>query len=501
MAEPLPIPADLLVVGGHVLTMDEAAPEFADGAVAIAGGRIVCVGPRAELQARFRAAATLDATGCAVLPGLVDAYAHAGHGLIRGIMHPRAGWPAFPLYWHRTTPEWWRAEADLAALERLMAGVTTGMSVIGATPARADDPVFAAANAQAYAAAGLRLVLGIGPPDPVFPHLPTPFAGSWPQDDGWSKRSFTTEDAERVCGVVITAWHGAAEGRIRVALAPPYLFGRHVMHRRQPHRLPDAADVPAMLDHALRMRAMADQAGVAMHTHMFRGSVDFAERHFGRAHVARLLHGPVTVAHANGLAPDECRVLGEHGVGIATVAATHENLWYGAAPIAQLVRAGCAVGVSTDGAAPYTSLDLWREPARTALLQWQSGDDQAVLPPETLLRMITIDAARALGIADQVGSLSPGKQADIAVLDLSGPHLGPVADLPMSLVFYAAGADVRDVVCQGRVLLRDRRPLRADAAAIGAAAREHAARALAQVDLSAYRRAEPGRWSGRIAWR
>lgn len=492
-------PIDLLVSGGHVLTMDPACAEVADGAVAVDAGRIVAVGPRIELAGRFAPRATLDAAGCAVLPGLVDAYAHAGHGLIRGLMHPAAGWPS-AMYWQATTPAWWRAEADLSALERLQAGVTTGLSVVGATPARVDDPAFADEVAQAYVAAGLSLVLGVGPPDPVFPHLAEPFTGRHLDEGRWVTRPFTAAQALDTTRDLVRRWHGAAGGRITAAIASPYLFGRHVGHRRSPHRLPDAGDAAVIHAHAAAMRDLADATGAIIQTHMFAGSVDYALRHFGAAEVARLLGpGDVLVAHANGLSPAECETLGAAGCGIATVAFTHENLWYGVAPIPDLVRAGCAVAVTTDGAAPYTSLDLWREPARAAWNQWMSTGTQATMPPETLLRMVTIDAARALRLDDRIGSLAPGKDADIVVVDLGAAHLGPVEDLAQSLVFYAAASDVRDVVAKGDWLLRDRVPQRVDPAAVLDAARREARQALAHTDLTPYVRGAD-RWAGHPDW-
>jgi cytosine/adenosine deaminase-related metal-dependent hydrolase len=494
-----PTLVDLLVSGGHLLTMDGEAPEIADGAIAVDAGQIVAVGDRHDIARRFTARQTLDASGCAVLPGLVDAYAHAGHGMIRGLMHPAAGWPS-AMYWHATTPAWWRAEADLSALERLQAGVTTGLSVIGATPARLDDTAFADANAEAYEAAGLSLVLGVGPPDPVFPHLAEPFTGSHRLDGTWVERRFGIDDAMENTRRVVERWHGAAGGRLQVSLASPYMFGRHVEHRRSPHRLPDAADAPAIHAHAQAMRALADAAGVIIQTHMFAGSVDYALRHFGAAEVARLLgHGDVLVAHANGLPPAECEVLGAARCGIATVAFTHENLWYGVAPIPDLVQAGCAVAITTDGAAPYASLDLWREPTRAAWNQWTARGSQMLMPPETLLRMVTIDAARALRLDHRIGSLVPGKDADIVVLDLAAAHLGPVADLAQSLAFYATASDVRDVVAKGDWLLRDRVPLRVDPAGILARARAEAAQALDRTDLAPYRRGS-ARWSGSVDW-
>lgn len=482
------IAADLLVLGGTVVTVDAKDRVIADGGVAIARGRITALGTRAEVEAAYHAPEVVRADSHAVLPGLVDAYAHAGHGMIRGIFNPESAWPTFPLYWHHTTPEWWRADARLSALERLMSGVTTGMSVIGATPARADHAVFSDVNAEAYLEAGLSLVLGVGPPDPVFPHLPEPFEGSFLVGDKWERRRFTYQDAITVTRDVVRRWHGAGDGRVSVAIASPYLLGRHVEHRRMRHRLPDARDVPVMLAHAREMRALADELGVLIHTHMFRGSVAFARAMFGEQETARLLGPDVAIAHANGLDDDEVALLGARGCGIASVAYTHENLWYGVAPIPKLIAAGCPVAVTTDGAAPYTSLDLWREMARARWNQWMVTGDQRLLTPEQTLRTVTIDAARVLNLSDRVGSLEPGKDADLILVDLSGPHLGPVADLAASLVGYATSADVRTVIAKGEVLLRDRTPLRVDRDAILAAAREEAAKALAHIDLAPYRR-------------
>jgi len=490
---------DLVVTGGHILTMTPALPELAVGAVAIDKGRIVAIGSASKIADSFVALQTLDATGCAILPGLVDAYAHAGHGLIRGLMHPNAGWPA-SLYWTATTPDWWRAEADLAQLERLKCGVTTGLSVVGATPARRDDPSFAEANAEAAEASGLSLVVAVGPPDPIFPHLKTPFSGRHWRDGTWVEQPFSEEDTLQNCLAVIDRWHGACGGRINVALASPYLFGRHVMHRRTPHRLPDQGDAAAILKHAQTMRAIADTHGVLIQTHMFRGSVTYAVEHFGLDEVRRLLgDGDVLVCHANGMDTSEIEILGHQHCGIGTVAYTHENLWYGMAPIPALVDAGCRDAITTDGSAPYTSLDLWREPARAAWNQWMASDTQMIMPPETLLRMITIDAAKALGLGARKGSLEVGKDADLVVVDLSAAHLGPIADLAQSLVFYATANDVRDVVADGKIVLRNRTPTKVDGAEIIGRARAEAARALALTDLTPYGRGTD-RWSGSTNW-
>lgn len=492
-----PRSVDLLVLGGPVATMDADDRVIPEGAVAVDAGRIVAVGARAELVARFRGTRTLDAAGHVLLPGLVDTYGHAGHGLVRGHFHPDHGWPAGRLYFEATTPAWWAAEAALAAAERLRFGVTTGQSIVGATPARMDDLAFTEANVRAYLDAGLRLAVGVGPPDPVFPHLEAPWTVRREMDGAWRSFAYGYEEAVANSVAAIERWHGAGAGRVRVQLAPPYLLGRHVAHGRLAgHRLPEASDVPRMREHALEMRALADRHGVQLHTHLFRGSVAFARRHFGDEVVAHLLGPDVVVAHGNGFEPDEVAVLGERGVHVATVAHTHEDLWYGVAPIVELLEAGANVAIATDGAAPYASYDLLREPSRALWHQWARHRSQHALPPGKALRMVTIDAARALGLEAEVGSLEVGKAADLIAVDLRQAHLTPwyPETLPHLLVQYATGRDVAHVVAGGEVLLEDGRHVRVDLPAVLEAARREAEAAFGRRDVRAFRAADRATW-------
>lgn len=491
---------ETIIGGGHLLTMNARDPEHPDGAVAIDGTRIVGAGSREEIETRFVARNHHDATGCVIMPGLVDAYAHAGHGMIRGLFHPESAWPSH-LYWTATTPDWWQADAELAALERLYAGVTTGQSVIGATPARADETIYSDVTAKSYADAGLRFVLGIGPPDPIFPHLPEPFTANRLVDGELKPLHFTSGEAIARSAEAIERWHGAAGGRIHAALAVPYLLGRHVLHKRTPNRVPDAGDAPVMLAHAEAMTALAREHRVAIHTHMFAGGIDFARKHFGQSKLDEILSAcRIVIAHANGLPLTDVQALARHRetLGIATVAFTHENLWYGFAPIPAFRRSGIPVAVTTDGAAPYTSYDLWRELARTAWNQWQGEGTQSVLPPETLLGMVTLEAARVLGLAEEIGSIEAGKKADLLVVSLAGPHFGGIHDVAQSLVLYANSRDVRDVIVDGEFLMRDRSPLRVNPAIIVERARREAQAAMKRADLSPYRR--PGGWNAPTDW-
>lgn len=480
-------PIDLLLAGGMVLTCDANDSIVERGAVAIDGDRIRDVGPLETLQERFRPDAVIDCRDQVILPGLIDTYTHAGHGLIRGLFHPAHGWPTNDLYWHATTPQWWHAEARLASLERTRFGVTTAVAIVGATPPRVDAPIYSLEVARAYARSGLRVLVGVGPPDPIVPHLSEPWTGTRIEAENVEERRFTYDDALSTSSSVIEEIHGTHRGRIRACLAPPYLLGRHVAHGRLALRLPSSDDAPIIARQAERLREHADALGVPLHTHMFRGSVSFCLRELGSEFVERVLGPDVVVAHANGLTRDEIAVLGETGCGISVVPSTHENLWYGFAPIIDLVAAGASVSIATDGAAPYCSLDVLRELSRATWNAWHHYSRQDVLAPHEALRMVTIDAARVLGLEAEIGSLEPGKKADVVTLDLTAPHLTPRTSIAYQLVHYASGHDVRTVVVDGEVLRQGGRFTLLDADEIRAEATEEANKAFERLDVSRFR--------------
>jgi 5-methylthioadenosine/S-adenosylhomocysteine deaminase len=490
-----PIDVDLLINGGTVLTMDPNDRVHAPGSVAVRGNRIIGVGPSEEFT-NFRAERVIDATRMAVLPGLIDTYGHAGHGLIKGVCHPALDWPSEALYFHSTDEQWWYAEGLLSGLERLNFGVTCGFTVVGATPARIDSPVFAEQQARALAELGVRGVIGVGPPDPYVSHLSEPWSGSF-----WSRgkkltRTFTYEEALRNTEAVINSRDRSADGRVRVAIHFPYLFGRAAEHLQQPFVYTDAC-VPKMVDQAEEMRDLADRHQVLLHTHVFRGSVSYALEKFGPERVQRLMGGSgVAFAHSNGLAGVEIDALGAAQAGICVVPFTHENIWYGACPVVELLDAGAVVSVSTDGAAPYCSYDLLMQASRAIWGQWSRSGDLTTMPPGKVLRMITIDAARVLRLDQEIGSLEAGKRADIILIDLDKPHLTPQVMLPRQLAFYATGHDVDTVVVDGKILKQHGRVIAIDEAEVLELAREQAAVAFSRFDVSPWIQTDRAFWQG-----
>jgi cytosine/adenosine deaminase-related metal-dependent hydrolase len=485
----------MLIEGGFVLTMDPQHRLIENGAVAINNRNIVAVDTLDVLQRAYSSDAVIDARNKVVMPGLVDTYGHAGHGLIKGIHHPELGWLTNKLYFYGTDERWWYAEGMLSALERLRFGVTCGFSVVGATPARLDSPVFAQRQAEAVSDVGIRTVLGVGPPDPHVSHIEQPWSGTFWENGEPIQRTFSYQDTIRNSLTIVEDWHNGAEGRIQVALHFPYLFGRQAAHPNIPFVYEDK-HVPVMIEKAEEIRDLADRYQILIHSHAFTGSVAFGLRHFGVNRVHQLLGPDVVLAHCNGLLEEEVRVLGEHGVGIAVVPFTHENILYGPCPVIELLQAGANVTISTDGTAPYCSYDLFKDVSRAMWAQWSRFGNQSLLPVGKALRMVTIDAARALGLADSIGSLEVGKRADIILVDLARPHLTPSVFVPRLLAFYTNGNDVDTVIVDGKILMQGRQVMSVDEAAVLEMAQEEAARAFERLDISAYLEMDGNFWNG-----
>jgi cytosine/adenosine deaminase-related metal-dependent hydrolase len=463
---------ELLIAGGVLVTLDAERRVIADGAVAVSGGRIAAAGPRAEVEAAHpRPARRLDARGKAILPGLFDAHAHAGHGLVKTLGNgDSALWSEACriIYTLASPPEFWAAEARLAGLERLKCGVTTGVSLLGGGDSihRVDDPAPGEARAAALAEIGIRDIMAVGPTRPPFPRDYRNAAGEI-VPIGFERQM-------EVMGLLFERWHGRGLQRL-CALMPVY---RESLH--EPARLAEIeAEGRAVLELAGRFDALLHQDG---HRN---GSVEMAERIFG------LLSPRAFLSHCTDLTEADIESLVRSGAHVvhnpAAIAAVR-----GFCPVVRLLEEGVNLCLGSDATAPDRSGDMFRHMFEAMRYAQRAARDDALLPPGRVLEMVTVDAARALGLAEEIGSLEPGKRADLITVDLTAPHLAP-ANMPVwRLVCFATGADVRDVVVEGRVLMAERRVAHLDEAAIIAEAEARAAEMLRASGLAHLAVEDPG---------
>ncbi len=429
-------PVDLLVRGGLVVTMDDDWNLYPQGAVAVRRGEIALVGPGQQIEAQVEAAQVIDARGCAVLPGLVNAHSHIAMTLFRGMADDMPLEPWLAAVWgvelEHATEENVRLGSRLAFAELMRGGVTTVHDMYW----------HYRATTEVAQQVGFRLVTG-----PSF----IDFVGP----DG-------------------------IQPEAREPLAREYLE----RYREDPliHPCVQAHAAYSVPRRLLELTGgLAQEYGVPFVTHLSETEAEVAqvqERTGLRppAYFDSLgLLGPGSLfAHAVHLNEEEIALLAERGAAVAHCPESNLKLGSGVAPVPDMLQAGVTVGLGTDGAASNNDLDLLGETRTAALLHKGVCQDPTVLPARQALYMATRGSAAALGLGDRIGSLAPGKRADLITLDLSALHLTPRYDVYSHLVYAAGRSDVRDAVIQGRVVMRERELLTLDEREIRARAVEAA---------------------------
>jgi 5-methylthioadenosine/S-adenosylhomocysteine deaminase len=428
-AAPVASPSSrLLVTGGTVVTMDSRGTVLVDGAVAVAGDRIVAVGPAAELERSHPDAERIDARGKVVLPGLVNAHTHAPMVLFRGLADdlPLMEWledHIFPAEAAHVDEEFVRWGTRLACLEMLRGGTTTFV----------DMYYFEGVIAEEVDRCGMRAVLG-----ETLIDFPAPDHATW-------------DDAVAATRGFVERWRG--HPRITPAVAPHSAYTVSDEHLVAAHRLAAELDVPLLIHLAEdraeveRVRARSGQTSIALLESL------------------GVLGERMIAAHVVWPTADEIALLARRGVGVAHCPQSNMKIAAGVAPVPALIAAGVAVGLGTDGAGSNNDLDLWQEVDTAAKLHKLTAGDPTVLPARQALAMATIEGARALDLDGEIGSLEVGKRADLVVVAATGLHQRPQdpATNPYSFLVYSThGADVEAVVVDGRVVVRGGRVLTLD---------------------------------------
>lgn len=443
---------DLIISGGYVITMDGRRRIIENGAVAVAADRILFVGTAEEVHTRFTARRTIDASGKVVMPGLIDVHAHAGHGLIKTMgMEQENFWEetCHKAYLTGSTPEFWFAEAQLAALERLRFGVTCGVSLLGGgdTIMRTDDRAYADAHCEGVSAVGTRSVVALGPTRPPHPRTYATWKGEERTD-----RPVTFDTQFKVTAAALKNWLGRHGMRINIALLTPVLRDEHA-------RSLSAADYADAIDQTRKVRALSREAGVVFtQDGHWRGSII-------RAAEMGILGPDALFSHAIDITPEEVALCAETGTRIAHNPSAIASIM-GRCPVIELLDAGAVVAIGSDATAPDRSADMFRHMQQCMHYHRTFFKDPKILPPGKALEMTTIDAAVALGMDRHIGSLETGKKADIILVDMARPHLRPLNMQAFHVVYFANGNDVHTVIVDGNVVLDGGVPTRVSQADI-----------------------------------
>ena len=442
-----------VVTGGVVVTQDPARRVIPDGCVIVEGATIVAVGP-ASLAAGVEAE-RLDARGCAIVPGLVNAHTHLYNTFGR------------TLGADRSFAEWLRDQKGLIAAldeDEFRACVELGMvdNLRSGTTCIVDNPAVPAATGnRLYEASldtardlGARYILARGYTDQI---------------NAPEYLESLSEIEARMRGLVRDR-HDTADGRLRIMLSP---------------MLPWALSAAGFQ----MTRRLAAELGVRIHMHTAEtaGFADLIEKAHGHRSNVRVYReggclGPdVQLLGCAWLAPDEIDVIGTTGTAVLLDPTAAMFIGAGMPPLLGLLAAGVPTGLATNGPAANGGQDMFESMKNVAGLAKLAAQDGRAFSQQRALDLATIEGARALGLDGTIGSLEPGKRADLAIVDLESPFVAPALDVVTALVSACKGRDVRDVMIDGRIVVRDGRLQTADEATIarcaGAMARRCAERA------------------------
>jgi 5-methylthioadenosine/S-adenosylhomocysteine deaminase len=430
-------PADWIWSGRYVITENAQHRVIENGAVAIRGERIVGVGTRAEIDARFQAKQRLDRPDAILAPGLIDTHTHAAMSLFRGIADDKnlQDWLTnfiFPAEAKNVSPEFVRWGTRLGCLEMLLGGTTTFT----------DMYYFEDVVAEVAKEAGMRGVLG----ETV---IGFPVADAKTPADG-------LKYAERF----IQRFRG--DSLVTPAVAPHALYTNSDATLKAARALANKYNVPLLI-HLSETKKENDDELASRH--------DTPARHLDSIGV---FAGRTVAAHCVWVNDGDMGILKARNVGVAHCPSSNMKLASGVAPVVRMLASGINVGLGPDGpAGSNNDLNMFEEMDLAAKLAKVTALDPIVLPATTALEMATIRGARVLGLEKEIGSLEAGKRADLISVRLDRANAVPVYDAISQMVYASKAEDVRDVMVNGKQVVRDAKILTLDEPAILAKAAQY----------------------------
>jgi len=410
---------DLLVTNATLLANPADGRVQEAAYLAVRDGTIAAIGPMAALPALSGTERIIDAASNLVMPGLVNCHGHGAMTLFRGLADdlPLMTWLTEHIFpaearWVEAGMVYWCSK--LAAAEMILGGTTTV----------ADGYFHEDAAARAFCEAGLRAVAAQGIIDFPAPGVPDP------------RRNIAA------AADFLSTWQG------KNPLLTPALFC-HSPYTCSPETLQRA-----------KALARETESLFFLHVAETREEVAQIKKQHGRTpvgllHDLGLLDEKTVCVHCVWLEADDIGLLRESGAKVVTCPESNMKLGAGIVPLAELLAAGVEVGLGTDGCASNNNLDMFLEMDTAAKLHKVSTGDPTVMDAKTVLKMSTIDSAHALGLSDSIGSLEPGKKADLIVIDTQKPHLTPMYHPESHLVYAARGSDVNTVIINGKIVMED----------------------------------------------
>lgn len=413
---------DLIIYGGKTLLMDNDNTCLENAAVAINASSILDIGKKEDILQKYTAKKTINAEDSLIMPGFINTHTHAAMTCFRGIADDLdlMDWLnnyIFPAEAKNVNPHLAYWGSLLACAEMIKSGTT----------AFCDMYIFEEETARAAKAAGMRCLLGEVLFDFPSPSCKTPAEGL----------AYTRRLADK--------WRD--DPLINIIVEP------HSLYTCSPALLKDA-------------KKIADDYHLMLGVHLLENQSELCQlqEKFGKSAVTFLedigyLNERLLAFHCVYFTAEDMKLFAKYGCKVSHNPASNMKLASGIPPVTDMLKAGITVGLGTDGCASNNTLDMIKEMSMAAKLHKVASLDPTVMDAPTVVRMATINGAKALGLDDLVGSLAVGKKADIIILGLNKPHLTPIYSEYSHLVYAASGADVDTVIINGKVVMENRQLL------------------------------------------
>ncbi len=409
----------LLIKNATILTMNSENPEFIQGNLGIKGDKIVFIG---DIPTEFKAVTEIDAKGKVVLPGLINSHSHIAMSLMRHYADDLPFWEwlndkIMPLE-DKLAGEDVYAGSMLSIAEMIRSGITSF----------ADMYFFMDEVARAVSDTGIRANLSRG------------LVFNGPED------MYKLDEAVDL----FHKWNNSGDGRIKIDMSP------HAPYTCAPEYMKKVASVAGELEVGVHIHISESRREVEEIYSIYKKSPVEYVRDCG------IFENRTYAAHCVKVTDDDIKILAENNVSVINNPGSNLKFGNGFAPVNKMLSAGINVSLGTDGPASNNNLNMFEEINLTALINKAADHSPLSVPAYTALQMATINGAKALGIDKITGSISVGKKADVIMIDINKPHFYPKLNIVSSLVYSAQASDVCTVICNGRLLMRDRELLTLD---------------------------------------
>ncbi len=428
--------ADLRIRTRHMYTMEGDGGGYQYGkSLVIDRGRIIDIGDEKDIKAKYTAEKEIDASDKIVLPGLIDGHMHTGHAVMRGVAQDINNWmmEGMAPFEAVRSGEAKTAGSELGIAEAVLSGTTT----IG------DD--------SSDIGGAVEFIDKIGVRGNVSVRVRSALPRAYKADELYE---FSAEMGERTLGEALSLfaqYHNKDGGRIKIR------FG------------PQGADFLDM-DLLMRVKKLAKEKGTKVHLHLAQSGRETRQmmRRYGSRTIPFLdekgfFDKDIIGIHLSEATPEEVKTVAEKGSSMILCSNSIGLIQGGVPPAFAFQQAGGVVGLGSDQSPGNNGHNMFSEMKATAIFNKIKYQSSIVMPAWKVLRMATIEGARALGIDEVTGSIAVGKDADLILLDLSCPTLAPVYTVPMrnmipNIVYAARGNEVHTVIVQGRVIVENRVP-------------------------------------------